>query len=242
MTGMIEVFDGDGRVTDFADSVLRSFQCYPATKDADSREQFMYLSEYEKKRVLKGGPETPSTKLVSTLDAGLSKANGQQAVAGMVCIMFRVLQLKGRKATLYAATKLASANIIQSGKVDNDSRPFTRDYLENGEIKSESIRAASGRADIEKRFRAWGSVAHLHATDLLAHNYQTYDIEIERYDCSSAQHLRTILEFEKHVIDAFPNYFPDSWKVKNLAEFVEDVEPFDISDQYKEKFGISTLW
>ena len=126
---------------------------------------------------------------------------------------------------------------------DKEGAPFFRSSFEAGEFVGKPIKAVSGRGDVEKRFRAFSSIAGLKAAAILSYD-NTHDVLFPyELEADIPRLIRTMAEIEKRVVNAFPEYFPDPWRIGDvLPDEIQSMPPFDLSPSQQELLGVPSLW
>ncbi|TDT78149.1 hypothetical protein BDE40_1456 [Litoreibacter halocynthiae] len=237
---LMQLFDETDALKSNAGERLVAIKYYPS--DALARDQLVMLLETETKRARTlGASEYAPSELSAMLVKSLQVSEGKRGIAGLLSLCLLILLKKGLRPTQYAAAQMTE-KLVNELK-DDDGRVFYNSYFQKGELVRKSYRNVTARSDIEKRFRHYNSIAPLMAASIL-HTMNNNVIPFpEVMNQEIPRLLRTLAEIERTVVDVFPEYFPEPWRIAaSLPKSIRMLKPFDLPADMRKAFGVNSLW
>ncbi len=237
----LPVFDDEMKLKADAGQNLTAIYHYP--NDSDSRAQLVELLTFEMMREERDGVNhNEPTEFSAVIETSVQNGQSQKAVAGFLTICLLVLRKDGSKPVTKYAASLMSEKIL--GQIrSKGNHPFFRREMVNGEVFETGLKSASGAGDIRAHFTKFNSIGHLVAAAILMTESTPARPWVEEMNANLPKLLRTVAEFERTVVDSFPEYFPDPWRIAEiLPPEMASLAPYDLSPGLQEIFGVESIW
>jgi hypothetical protein len=212
---------------------LLAFGFFPESEE--DRGQALAIAEVEAARYRRVGVEEyrPSFLLKQAIDA-LDRRSAKALLVGLVCLEACRLARFGIKPSIERA-----ANVVAEAVAMRDTIFWYR--IEQSQPKLKTMKATCDPASIKKDFRAYRSVAHIHAARATATYYGAVIPLWEPAQTFYNSLISTCADLERQFCAAIDTRAWNVWHLGPMPREAEDYPPFDPNPDIEEWLGSAEL-